>query len=73
MDNVYEVFPTLKSRVDMLKPKKYIYIYVDNDAHKFAFDLSNDAYNFDYTILSKFDVIKAYRKSGKIISFLKKN
>lgn len=66
MDNIYDLIPTLKCRVDMCESARYIIVCLHKDVPRYFFELSNN-YAFLINDFFEFDFIVAYRKSGKII------
>lgn len=70
MENIYNLIPTLKNRVEMFTNKKrYLIVCFYNNKPAYFFDLVDEysSYLFD---IGDFEFIIAYRKSGKIISYI---
>ena len=68
MDNIYDIFSGLKERVSSIRnnKKRYIVIYLNHIHKNYFFELS-DTY-IDLVMSNfKYDLLIAYRKSGKII------
>jgi len=71
MDNIYNILPNLKNRVDLFSSYRYfryVIVFLYRDKPRYFFEL-DDTYLDYMSLASEFDFLIAYRKSGKLVSY----